>query len=53
MMVAGAEFETTQGSIDFIGLIAQAMFTGGDKKSDGSTPPAPQPSTPAPAPANP
>lgn len=53
MMVSGAEFETTQGSIDFIGLIAQAMFSGGgDKKPEGSTP-APQPSTPAPAPANP
>jgi phospholipid/cholesterol/gamma-HCH transport system substrate-binding protein len=55
MMVAGTQFETTQGSIDFIGLIAQAMFSGGgDKKPEGtSSPSAPQPSTPAPAPSNP
>ena len=36
MMVAGGEFETTQGSIDFVGLLGQAMFSGGgDKKPEG------------------
>jgi phospholipid/cholesterol/gamma-HCH transport system substrate-binding protein len=43
MMASGAEFETTQGSIDFVGLLGQAIFsTGGDKKSE-TPPPAPAP----------
>lgn len=46
MMKAGSEFATTQGSIDFIGLIGQAMFGGSDKKE-------PEPSATAPAPATP
>ncbi|MCE9520825.1 MAG: outer membrane lipid asymmetry maintenance protein MlaD [Alphaproteobacteria bacterium] len=51
MMKPGSEFESTQGSIDFVGLMFQAMTGGGaDKKSD--TPPAgTSPATPAPAPA--
>ena len=53
MMKAGAEFETTQGSIDFVGLLGQAIFSGGDKKSNDQ--PAPQPSAqpPSPPPATP
>jgi len=51
MLTAGAEFETTQGSIDFVGLLGQAIFSGGgdDKKSstDGGT--QPPPAAPAPA----
>lgn len=51
MMVAGAEFETTQGSIDIVGLLGQAIFSGGDKKPEAA--PAPQLAAPVPAPANP
>jgi phospholipid/cholesterol/gamma-HCH transport system substrate-binding protein len=50
MLAAGGEFETTQGSIDFVGLLGQAIFSGGDMKSE--TAPAPA-TTPAPAPATP
>jgi phospholipid/cholesterol/gamma-HCH transport system substrate-binding protein len=55
MMVAGAEFETTQGSIDLVGLLGQAIFSGagaGDKPAETPAP-APGPSAPAPAPAMP
>ena len=49
MMVKGSEFETTQGSIDLVGLLGQAMFSsgssGGDKKPETPAP-APAPSTP-------
>lgn len=48
MMVKGSEFETTQGSVDLIGLLGQAMFSSGssgEKKSDEPAP-APAPATP-------
>jgi phospholipid/cholesterol/gamma-HCH transport system substrate-binding protein len=54
-MAAGAEFETTQGSIDLVGLLGQAIFSGAtgseEKKPEGepaapSTAPAPAPATP-------
>lgn len=51
MMVAGSEFETTQGSIDLVALLGKVMFssTGSEEK-----PAAPAPETaPAPAPATP
>jgi len=51
MMKAGSEFETTQGSIDFLSLIGQAIFSAGDDKKEGAgaaSPGAPQP-VPAPA----
>jgi phospholipid/cholesterol/gamma-HCH transport system substrate-binding protein len=53
-MTAGNEFETTQGSIDLVGLLGQAIFggaTGGEKPAEGAAPA--QPSAPAPAPATP
>jgi phospholipid/cholesterol/gamma-HCH transport system substrate-binding protein len=40
----GGEFSTTQGSVDLIGLMFQAMTGGGEKKSEGT--PAPAPTTP-------
>lgn len=52
MMVAGAEFETTQGSIDLVGLLGKAMFSSGEEEEkpapvpDSSTPPAPAPAMP-------
>ena len=52
MMVAGAEFETTQGSIDLVGLLGKAMFSSGEEEEksapapDASTPPAPAPAMP-------
>ena len=48
MMVKGSEFETTQGSIDLVGLLGQAMFSSGssEKKSDTDPAPAPAPGTP-------
>jgi phospholipid/cholesterol/gamma-HCH transport system substrate-binding protein len=49
MMKPGAEFETTQGSVDLLTLAVGAML-GGDKKSDKPAPSAP---APAPAPATP
>lgn len=52
MMKTGSEFETTQGSIDFVGLLGQAIFGGTDKKDESSTP-APAPTGPAPALATP
>jgi phospholipid/cholesterol/gamma-HCH transport system substrate-binding protein len=56
MMVAGSEFETTQGSIDLVGLLGQAIFSGassgGDEKPAGTSP-APASEAPAPAPATP
>ena len=56
MMKSGSEFETTQGSIDFVGLLGQAIFGGGGDKKPADQPPAgtqPPPSAPAPAPAHP
>ncbi len=49
MMKAGAEFQVTQGSIDFLSLIGKAMLPGGDdsKKPDAA---APVDNTGAPAP---
>jgi phospholipid/cholesterol/gamma-HCH transport system substrate-binding protein len=45
MMVAGSEFETTQGSVDLVGLLSKAIFSGaGDEE---------KPAEPAPAPAQP
>ena len=47
MLKPGGEFSTTQGSVDLLGLIGQAMFSGGDEKkpADGAQP-APAPATP-------
>lgn len=48
-MKPGAEFETTQGSIDLVGLLMQSMFSGGsDKKTEApaTTPGAPATATP-------
>ena len=55
MMVAGGEFETTQGSIDLVGLLGQAIFSGAgsEEKKPAETAPAPEPTTPAPAPGTP
>lgn len=50
MLVAGAEFETTQGSIDFVGLLGKAMFGGGDEKKPEAGAPAPTTAPPAPTP---
>jgi phospholipid/cholesterol/gamma-HCH transport system substrate-binding protein len=51
MMVAGAEFETTQGSIDLVGLLGQAIFSSGsEEKKPDATAPAPSPAAPAPTP---
>ncbi len=50
MMKAGAEFEVTQGSIDFLSLIGKAMVGGGETKPPEA---APTGSTEAPAPATP
>jgi phospholipid/cholesterol/gamma-HCH transport system substrate-binding protein len=54
MMVAGSEFETTQGSIDLVGLLGQAIFSGGssEKKPEPAPESAP-PSAPQPAPGTP
>lgn len=49
-MAAGSEFETTQGSVDLIGLVSKAIFSGAadsEKKPESSAPP------PAPATGNP
>lgn len=49
MMVAGGEFETTQGSIDLVGLLGQAIFSGGgSEEKPAATEPAaaPAPATP-------
>ncbi len=48
MMKAGSEFETTQGSIDFLSLIGKAMLPGGDdsKKTEPSAPTATTPTPP-------
>lgn len=48
MLLSGGEFETTQGSIDLVGLLGKAMFSGGDEKKPET--PAPGPSAPAPTP---
>jgi phospholipid/cholesterol/gamma-HCH transport system substrate-binding protein len=48
MIAAGGEIENTQGSIDLIGLLSKAMFSGG---SEGGTPNAPAPAAASPAPA--
>lgn len=57
MMKAGSEFEITQGSIDLVGLLGQAIFSGAgsdSKKSEGAAPPAEGTQTPpALAPATP
>jgi hypothetical protein len=55
MMAAGGEFETTQGSIDLVGLLGQAIFSGAgsEEKKPTETAPAPAPSAPAPAPGTP
>jgi phospholipid/cholesterol/gamma-HCH transport system substrate-binding protein len=48
MMVAGAEFETTQGSIDLVGLLGQAIFSGGgDSKPSTGGGAEPAPAAPA------
>lgn len=47
MMVAGAEFATTQGSVDLVGLLGKVMFSGGGEKKPEPAPPAPA-SSPAP-----
>jgi phospholipid/cholesterol/gamma-HCH transport system substrate-binding protein len=55
MMVAGGEFETTQGSIDLVGLLGQAIFSGGSS-SEKKPEPAPEsapPAAPQPAPGTP
>ncbi len=55
MMVAGAEFETTQGSIDLVGLLGQAIFSGassGSEEKPAASAPAPAPAAPSPAPAS-
>lgn len=49
MMKAGAEFETTQGSVDLLNLAVTSMLGGGDEKKKEEAPP----SAPAPAPATP
>jgi phospholipid/cholesterol/gamma-HCH transport system substrate-binding protein len=47
MLKPGAEFATTQGSIDLLGLALQSMMGGGDKKeTPPATPAAPAPATP-------
>lgn len=48
MLMSGGEFETTQGSIDLVGLLGKAMFSGGEEKK--SETPAPGSSAPAPTP---
>ncbi len=52
MMKSGSEFESTQGSIDFVGLLGQAIFSGGDKKSE-QPPAGTQPAPSAPPAVNP
>ena len=55
MMAAGGEFETTQGSIDLVGLLGQAIFSGSgsdDKPAETAPAPAAPPAT-APAPGTP
>jgi phospholipid/cholesterol/gamma-HCH transport system substrate-binding protein len=47
MLKTGGEFSTTQGSVDLIGLLGQAMFSGGDSEKK------PEEGAPAPAPATP
>ena len=47
MLLSGGEFETTQGSIDLVGLLGKAMFSGGEEKPQT---PAPGPTAPAPTP---
>lgn len=46
MMKAGAEFETTQGSVDLLNLAVTSMLGGSDDKKEDAPPSAP---TPAPA----
>jgi phospholipid/cholesterol/gamma-HCH transport system substrate-binding protein len=47
MLKAGGEFSTTQGSVDLIGLLGQAMFSsGGDEKKPEDPATAPAPATP-------
>lgn len=48
MLAAGGEFETTQGSIDLVGLLGKAMFGSGDEKKPDAPAPgaAPAPTTP-------
>lgn len=54
MMVAGGEFETTQGSIDLVGLLGQAIFSGSGSDKPAETAPAPAaPPATAPAPGTP
>ena len=48
MLLSGGEFETTQGSIDLVGLLGKAMFSGGEEEKPQS--PAPGPSAPTPTP---
>jgi phospholipid/cholesterol/gamma-HCH transport system substrate-binding protein len=51
MMVAGSEFDTTQGSIDLVGILSKVMFSGGGE--DKPAEPAPQSPGTAPAPSTP
>lgn len=49
MLKNGGEFETTQGSVDLIGLVSKAIFSGGsDEKKSDSQAPAPAPATATP-----
>lgn len=43
MMVAGSEFETTQGSIDLVGLLGQAIFSGAGSEEKPAEAPAASP----------
>lgn len=48
MLKSGGEFSTTQGSVDLIGLLGQAMFSSGsdEKKPADGAQPAPAPAMP-------
>lgn len=50
MMKAGSEFEVTQGSIDLVGLLGQAIFSGAGAESEKKPQ---QPAETAPAPTTP
>ena len=50
MMKEGDEFGSTQGSIDLLGLISKAMFSGGEENKKEEAPPAAG-QVPAPLPA--
>lgn len=53
MMKPGGEFETTQGSIDFLTLISKAMLSGGEEKKPEQAPTAGTADAPASAPSTP